>query len=230
MMSLKKSRLYWYLKRKRRKKNISHQGYSQYGQDLACLELLQEIDSGTFIDIGANDGLTGSNSLLFEKKGWQGICVEPHPLIFAKLKDVRNCNCLNACITDKDSMADFLAVHGAANMLSGIESFMDQRHIERIDQEIAKEGGSTERIEIEALSPSTLINRFSLSKIDFLSVDTEGCELPILKSFLSESIIPKPKVICVENGSRTSSLFEYLTTVGYKLYKCVGCDEIYLKD
>lgn len=230
MMNLKKSQLHWYLKRKRRKKNISHRGYSQYGQDLVCLELLQEIDSGTFIDIGANDGLTGSNSLLFEKKGWQGICVEPHPLIFAKLKDVRNCNCLNACITDKDSKVDFLAVHGAANMLSGIESFMDQRHVERIDQEIAKEGGSIQRIEIEALSPSTLIDRFSLSKIDFLSVDTEGCELPILKSFLSESVTPKPKVISVENGSRTSSLFKYLTTVGYKLYKCAGCDEIYLKN
>lgn len=229
-MSLKKSRLYWYLKRKRRKKNISHQGYSQYGQDLACLKLLQEIESGTFIDIGANDGLTGSNSLLFEKKGWQGICVEPHPLTFAKLKDVRDCDCLNACIADKDSMVDFLAVHGVANMLSGIESFMDQKHKMRIDQEITKEGSRTERIEIEALSPSTLIDRFSLSKIDFLSVDTEGCELPILKSFLSESIIPKPKVICVENGSRTSSIFEYLSTVGYKLYKCVGCDEIYHKN
>ena len=229
-MSLEKSRLNWYLKRKRRKKNISHQSYSQYGQDLICFELLQTIESGIFIDIGANDGLTGSNSLLFEKKGWQGICVEPNPLIFAKLKDARNSNCLNACISDKDSMADFLAVHGAANMLSGIESFMDQKHKKRIDQEIAKEGGSTERIEIESLSPSTLIDRFSLSKIDFLSVDTEGCELLILKSFLSEGIIPKPKVISVENGSRTSSLFDYLTTVGYKLYKCVGCDEIYLKD
>lgn len=230
MMNLKKSRIYWYLKRKRRKKNISHKGYSQYGQDISCLELLQEIDSGIFIDIGANDGLNGSNSLLFEKKGWQGICVEPHPHIFAKLKDVRDCDCLNACITDKDGRADFLAVHGAANMLSGIESYMDQRHLKRINKEIAKKGGSTERIEIEALSPSTLIDRFSLSKIDFLSVDTEGCELPILKSFLSESIGPKPKVISVENGSRTSALFEYLTTVSYKLYKCVGCDEIYLKD
>jgi len=227
MTSIKKSRLYWYLKRKRRKKNINHHGYSQYGQDLTCLELLQDIESGTFIDIGANDGVTGSNSLLFEEKGWQGICVEPHPLIFAKLKDTRNCNCVNACITDRDSVVDFLAVHGAANMLSGIESFMDQRHIERIDQEITEEGGSTQRIEIEALSPSTLIDRFSVSEIDFLSVDTEGCELPILKSFFSESTIPKPKVISVENGSRTPSLFDYLTSVGYKLYSCVGCDEIY---
>lgn len=66
--------------------------------------------------------------------------MKPHPLIFAKLKDVRNCNCLNACIAGKNSKVGFLAIHGAANMLSGIESFMDQRHIERIDQEIAKEG------------------------------------------------------------------------------------------
>ena len=229
-MKMKKSHLYWYLKRKRRKVNCRNGSYSQYGQDLVVLDLLENISSGVFIDIGANDGVTGSNTLLFEKKGWQGICVEPHPLIFKKLNNQRACHCVNACITDSDSIVDFLAVHGAANMLSGIESFMDQRHIERIDQEIAAEGGSTQRIEIEALSPSTLIDRFSLSKIDFLSVDTEGCELPILKSFLSENTIPKPKVISVENGSRTSSLFDYLTSVGFILHKCVGCDEIYIRD
>lgn len=60
MTSIKKLRLYWHLKRKRRKNNITHHGYSQYGQDLICLELLQDIESGTFIDIGTNDGVTSS--------------------------------------------------------------------------------------------------------------------------------------------------------------------------
>lgn len=230
IMKMKKSHLYWYLKRKCRKANCRNGGYSQYGQDLAVLDLLENISSGVFIDIGANDGLTFSNSLLFEEKGWQGICVEPHPLIFEELKKQRGCQCVNACIADHDSSVDFLAVNGPAHMLSGIEDFMDQGHKIRIDKEIQERGGSKQRIRVETLSPRTLIERYSISQIDFLSVDTEGCELPILRSFLSDSKSPKPKVISVENGSRTSSLFDYLTSVGYILHKCVGCDEVYYRN
>ena len=229
-MNTKLLTLYWYLKRKRRKANCRNGGYSQHGQDLVVMELLDNISSGVFIDIGANDGLTFSNSLLFEEKGWQGICVEPHPLIFKKLLEQRACQCVNACIADHDSSADFLAVNWPAHMLSGIEDFMDERHKTQIDKEIQEKGGGKKRIRVETLSPKTLIERYSISQIDFLSVDTEGCELPILKSFLSDSKFPKPKVISVENGSRTSSFFDYLSSVGYILHKCVGCDEVYCRN
>ena len=80
--------------------------------------------------------------------------------------------------------------------------------------------------QIEALSPQTLMQRFSMEQIDFLSLDTEGCELPILMNF-DFSEIPVT-CISVENGSRTSEIFKYLTSVGYKLAGCIGCDEVYL--
>ena len=226
-MSLKKSTLYWYFKRKRRKANIRLGSHSQYGQDLKVYNLLGKPNHGVFVDIGANDGISGSNSLYFEEIGWSGICVEPNPSIHKQLQEHRKCQCINACITDEDGETDFLAIEGPAHMLSGIEAFMDERHLQRIDRELKEKGGSKQSIRIEMISPKTLMNRCSIGKIDFLSVDTEGCELPILQTFhRAQAVI---NVVSVENGSRSPELFRHMNASGYQLECCVGCDEIYRK-
>ena len=226
-MNVFHSNAYWYLKRKLRKKNCRNDGHSQYGQDQVVFDLLGKPKTGVFIDIGANDGLTISNSLLFEEKGWQGICIEPHPTIFNELENNRKCHCVNACIADKDGWVDFLAVEGPSHMLSGIYSFMDPHHRERIDEEIAENGGNKTIIKVEALTPATLLKRFSITEIDFLSVDTEGCEFPILQTFNFDE--NPASVISVENGSRSASLFKFLSFRGYSLHQCIGCDEVYIR-
>jgi len=219
------SRLHWFIQRKRRKLNIRSGGYSQYGQDITVFELLGSPSRGVFLDIGANDGKSLSNSLLFEEKGWTGVCVDPHPIVFESLKKNRKGHLVNACIADRDGTVNFLAVEGPANMLSGIKEFCDAHHMERIEKEIAQNGGTTRTVEIEALSPTTLCNRFDIRQIDFLSIDTEGCELQILKSFDFGKV--PVRIISVENGSRSSVVYRYLTSREFVLVKCVGCDEIY---
>lgn len=227
-MTLTRSTLYWKLKRRLRKFNAAKGGHGQYGQDIVAFNLLENVKNGVFVDIGANDGTTFSNSLLFEESGWSGICVEPHPKVFEILKKNRKCNLVNACISGEDTTVDFLVIEGKANMLSGIQNFMDASDLERIDREIEQYGDKKLTIQIESLSPITLLKRFAYSHIDFLSIDTEGCELQILKSIDFKAI--PVSVISVENGSRTPEIFHHLTKVGFKLYKCVGCDEIYIKD
>lgn len=225
-MKIQNLKAYWYLKRRLRKFNCRAGGHSQYGQDLVALDLLKDIESGIFIDIGANDGVTLSNSLLFEELGWKGICVEPHPTIFKQLQKNRKCDCLNACITDQDGFVDFLVVEGSANMLSGIETYMDAHHKNRIKSEIEQTGGSSSLTKLESITPETMLERFGITQIDFLSVDTEGCELPILQSF---NLTKFPaKVISVENGTRSPDVFRFLTSVNYRLKSCVGCDEVYV--
>ena len=112
-MKIHNSNAYWYFKRKGRQINIKKGSPSQYGQDQAAFELLGELKHGVFIDIGANDGITFSNSLLFGEMGWEGICVEPNPITFKELGECRNCHCLNACITDCDGSVDFFSGGGA---------------------------------------------------------------------------------------------------------------------
>lgn len=214
----------WYLKRKRRKANSRTDGHSQYGQDVTVYELLENPDKGFFLDIGANDGTTFSNSLLFEEKGWEGICVEPHPEIFKKLEAHRNCHLVNACISNIDGTVDFMMIEGSENMLSGIVDFFDDHHMERINKGIERSGGCKKVIQIESLTPTTILERFNTEKIDFLSVDVEGCDLEILQAFNFSKT--KVNVISVENN-RTPSIVNFLESKGFDLVKCVGCDEIY---
>lgn len=226
-MRFKHSTLYWYFKRKLRKYNIRKGGYGQYGQDIVVAGLLENRDHGVFVDIGANDGVSLSNTLYFEEKGWRGVCVEPHPIIFKELAKRRSCHTINACISDQNTEVTFLAVDGPSHMLSGITEFIDKRHSERIEKEIAINGGSKREIAIQALTPRYLLEQYKIDKIDFLSIDTEGCELEILKNFDFDST--SVECISVENGSRSSQIFKHLVSAGFSIVCCVGCDEIYLK-
>ena len=149
----------WYLKRKRRKANSRNDGHSQYGQDVTVYELLGKPQTGFFLDIGANDGKTFSNSLLFEENGWEGICVEPHPEIFKQLDAHRKCHLINACVSDTDGIVKFMMIEGPENMLSGIVDFFDDHHMERIQKGLKKNGGSTTLIEIESPTPATILER-----------------------------------------------------------------------
>ncbi len=81
--------------------------YSQDGEDLIAIELLGEVN--TFIDIGANDGFSSSNTFLFASMGAKGICLEPVQSIFWMLRALYLFNprirCFNYGISDHDADA-----------------------------------------------------------------------------------------------------------------------------
>jgi virulence-associated protein VapD len=69
-----------------KKKEHYTKSYSQLNQDTNALEFFNYKKNGFFVEIGANDGITLSNTYLLEKEfGWKGICVEAIPSS-AKLK------------------------------------------------------------------------------------------------------------------------------------------------
>src|SRR5258708_2673102 len=91
---------------------------SQYGQDLFAVEVLQGLRGGFFLDSGAADGISGSNTLLLESSyGWKGICIEPNRTLFAALARNRKCQCVNCCLYTRNGSVEFLE---NARMLGGI--------------------------------------------------------------------------------------------------------------
>jgi hypothetical protein len=88
--------------------------YSQYGQDkFAHEKFFNNKKDGIFVDIGAHDGISYSNTYFFEKHlEWQGICIEPLPKVFEDLTTNRNCICINGCIADTTQQKKFLQVNG----------------------------------------------------------------------------------------------------------------------
>src|SRR5687767_14863567 len=103
---------------------MSEHFFSQFNQDRFLeTEVFKGKRGGVFVDIGANDGITLSNTYFFEKyRDWTGICIEPIPAVFEKLRANRKAICVNGCIAPSNGTAEFLWVSGAAEMLSGLPS------------------------------------------------------------------------------------------------------------
>lgn len=180
---------------------------------------------GFYLDIGAHDGVSGNNTKYFEEKGWEGVCIEPHPLVFEQLKVNRTCRVENVAIWKEDTEVDFLAVSGYAEMLSGIVESYDPRHRARVEREILQMGGFSALVKVKALRFDSLKLP---TKIDFLSIDTEGSELHILENvdFSKYDI----RVICIENNFMDPAYEQFFKERGYYLHSThLACDQIYVK-
>ncbi|AUC78267.1 FkbM family methyltransferase [Nonlabens sp. MB-3u-79] len=202
--------------------------YSQTSQDFIIDKLLKRKKKGFFFDIGAHDGITFSNSYFFEKeRGWNGICVEPIPDVFEKLKKNRNCNLINGAISETSENTTFIKVSGYSEMLSGISKFRDSRHQERTLSEISQYGGQMEEIEIRTYSFDEVFQKFNIKKIDYLSLDIEGGEFEVLQSinFGKYNI----SILTVENNYQSSKIRNMMSTKGYYLLLIIGADDFYIK-
>jgi FkbM family methyltransferase len=159
--------------------------YGQTDQDLMLdRALFRGLERGTFFDIGANDGVTYSNTLMFEQsRHWNGICVEADPLVFPALQKNRKCICVNAGVAPAAGTMPFLQIEGPAQMLSGFLANFDSRRMERVDYSIARSGGTKRVVDVEAVTPAELLKRHNLAEIHYLNIDTEGNELDILRAF-----------------------------------------------
>ena len=198
---------------------------SQFGQDKYVNEhFFKNKRDGIFVEIGAFDGVSLSNTYFFEKElGWQGICVEPIPEKFNLLQKNRSCICIQGCISNFDGKALFAEVPGN-EVLSGLSVKYDPRHIHRIQSE----GGKFKYYEIDCFTPKTIFEKFNISHIDFLSIDTEGGEFDILSSINLKEI--DVDVITIEvNYSDDRRIYNYLTSHGYQFVQQLRCDELYKK-
>ena len=206
---------------------IRAEGYvSQYGQDKWVIEaMFPKGYKGIFVDIGAHDGHSFSNTFVLETKGWSGIAVEPNPEVYAKLKENRRCITVNACIAANAGTALFRAIRGDAQMLSGLVAKYDPRHLTRIEREIGASGGTFTDIEVPCLTFVDLMQEHGVTSIDYLSIDVEGGELDILQGIDFDRI--HVSVIGVENNYRDFRIFKLLLQHGFQLHSRVGGDEFY---
>jgi FkbM family methyltransferase len=187
-------------------------------QDMVAYLYFRGKKNGFFIDIGANDGIIGSNSYVFEKLGWQGICVEPQPDIFLELKKRRKCECLNVAIAPQKGKIDFFKSYGA-DALSCMEPSEERR-------QWAMSYGKVETIQVEALPfPEILRNHPQVEHIDFLSVDVEGAEMQVLQTidFSKYSF----GLIAVER-SNENEVKSFLRQKGYQVFLEVEEDSLFV--
>lgn len=124
--------------------------FSQFEQDRFLDEVVfNRKKAGFFIDVGAHDGISYSNSAFFEfQRNWTGICVKPNAQVFEKLRSVRSVRCENCGLGAAAGVLRFTSISGFAEMLSGFTDFYASEHKERIACELEKHGGTATKLNI----------------------------------------------------------------------------------
>ena len=114
----------------------------QHGQDAFVVDHFGSMRGGVFVDVGANDGVTFSNSYYLEKHlGWSGVLIEPHRGSFAKLQRSRTSHAVNACAGVEQGVVRFVEIEGGGEMLSGVPDKYDPLHRRRVDRAVRRTGG-----------------------------------------------------------------------------------------
>jgi FkbM family methyltransferase len=152
--------------------------FSQLGQDLEVLNFYNNKEGGFFIEIGASDGIILSNTYLLETKyKWKGICCEPIPKNFKKLVQNRpNSICYSEAVYNDSGLSVTFDIANDGDMLSGISKNIDKyRSVVDANKTI---------IDVQTISLLDVLDKANApSFIEYMSLDTEGSEFEILKSF-----------------------------------------------
>lgn len=215
----------------------AHKHYSQYKQDIFVKNYYKHLphkERYIFVDIGANDGITYSNSYLLEnddEQNWEGILIEADCDIFEKCcLNRKHAHKYNVALCNIDGKVDFMQIIGSAQMLSGIINDYSIEHLSRIHREI-EEGGDTFRIiSMEGARFSTIMSKHpDIQEIDYLSIDVEGSEMNILHGIDFQKY--KINLIGIEdNYPGNSQIEEFLKQHQYKEIYRLGCDRFFEKE
>jgi len=172
--------------------------------------------NGVFIEAGANDGYSQSNTFFLEKGlKWKGLLIEAIPELYNKCKKTRSRSVvIHGGLVSRNYKKNKIKIH-YANLMSIAEGAMAPQsmasHIKKgIECQDIEESYI---IEVPSLTFKEALKQAGFSKVDFLSIDLEGYEIQALEGFDFEEIRPKYILIEVQNLETTDS---FLSSLEYR--------------
>ena len=202
--------------------------FSQVEQDKAVDEILHQKRNGFFIEVGAYDGVSFSNSLFFEKfRNWTGLLIEANPRAHRELlaKDRKAWN-TPACISTSSHVelnVDFVA--------NGMIGGFDGPHFERSGG-VAKDVDTNPfvyNVKAHCFPLNVMLDAIGVNYVDMFSLDVEGAELEVLKSIDFSRVTIA--VLVIEKNYKEDLMFNFLKDKGYRRHyegKWSKSDAIYL--
>lgn len=133
-------------------------------------------DSGVFLEIGANDGYSQSNTYFLERaRNWTGILIEPSPALFERCRRTRpSAYCVRAACVGAAASGDVVDL---VDLDLQSVTLGQQPNAEEA-RRLAQPGGR--KYSVPATTLSAVIDASPYSGIDFMSIDVEGAELSVL--------------------------------------------------
>lgn len=161
---------------------------------------------GSFLDIGAFDGESMSNTRALALRGWSGVLVEPSPTEFLKLY---------ALYKDNPKM---ILVNAAVSGADGLRPFWPDSTDHRYGSTLNRDWANKSHI---AGAASYWVNAIGIRTVstfgqfDFVSIDTEGEDFEILRKGHWDNV----KLLCVETSANPNAPWlEQLTKHKFKPY------------
>jgi len=194
--------------------------FSQQKEDRILYEKYLNYSNGFFIELGAMNGITFSNTLFFERNlNWSGVLIEPTTQYNELIQNRPNCYNFNFAISEIDGDVEFLGEYA----LGGILSSMDKQHINGFN--LKKE----EKYTVKSKPIYKLIENINISKIDFFSIDVEGGELSVLKTF--DWSIPV-YIVLIELSKydldKDEECRKFLSNKGFEFDMIIGNNEVWI--
>jgi FkbM family methyltransferase len=182
--------------------------FTQNDEQQVILRELAHIKEGNFLDIGAHDGESMSNSRALALLGWRGTLVEPNPCLFLNLlgryREDSRFTLINSAMSNQSGLANF-SYDGSKNQYSS--------SLAENAQELFPATHYIAKYKVNAISPADLTGEV----FDFVSIDTEGHDLPILRAF--RGMLNQTTLVCIEFNHTdikgTTNILEELNGQGF---------------
>ena len=186
---------------------------SQIFQDLFVLYYTKNKKKGFFIEIGGGNGFDLSNTYLLEKKfKWEGIICEPNIILQKNISKLRSAQLIKEPITKK--------------CLKNINFY---ENLDPYQSSIIKKNNFKKIIKINSLCLNHLLKDFNNNKIiDYISIDTEGNEVEILRNFNFKKF--KVEIFTIEHNFNKVNRKEILKIMKKNNYTRVNKSISYMDD
>jgi FkbM family methyltransferase len=209
----------------------THDGPMTYAVDVLDHWLEQQFPSGYkgwMADVGAYDGITGSNSFYLEELGWTCLCVEPNGHMLNELKLRRPL--VEHCACSDHEGTEVLHVHD--DNPPSFTSLRDNRTVDQTDPRFGSHnfgfGANWSTQEVRVRTLDDLLQSHGFPQLDVLSVDTEGTELDVLKGCDLDRW--RPQVIVCEAWDHVSPIIPYLHDRHYRFIDRRGVNNLFLRE
>jgi FkbM family methyltransferase len=192
--------------------------YAQYDEDRALAQIFAQTRSGTCIEVGANDGVSLSNTYYFEQLGWWCILVEPNSDCCDRIRRSRQATLFECAASEKEGHAVLNVGSGSDDVYSSLEA-----------EQLAEGRERFRPVVVPTRTLDAILEEAGVTSLDFITIDVEGHESHTLRGFTLDRW--KPQLVLVEDSSdMTDTRVEHqMRRAGYFRFWRSGANDWYAR-